>query len=501
GVVVHLVEDELKWLVLAFAIHDFSKNIQEQTLVVHTRGEFRLWNFSFRQNDTIWIHPVLGEAALVPLKPELFPEVRENRRSVCIVSLFNYGGYKNLSDRCASVFEDKGWQVSYAEPSKEEVERKIEEQYVTLLFSLSFSLTLSFLAMNRKIPYLCWELDKNVNPDVVNPAYISPHTYIYTTYKADVEKYIGAGANARFLPAAPNILLPESYKLSPREKEKYECDISFVGSPLITINNEYRKLKGELLEIFKGANKKEQGEIIAFNRKLDTILEKQNRYSLKNVFRLHQIFEEEMVLLPSGISIHLDHLKSILAKECCRYQRHQYLRRLDPLVVTIYGNSDWNNVNERNFRYRGEADFDYESGKIYLASKINIDITRVYTLDGFSDRVFNVLSRGGFLLINRTEALSQFFEDGKELVFFDSPGDLKEKCCYYLNAEDERKEIAERGKNRVRRFHNVESRVTEMLSELDAHEGVFTAKNADLYPSIGDIVPGKKQPEVVGKLS
>ena len=117
--------------------------------------------------------------------------------------------------------------------------------------------------------------------------------------------------------------------------------------------------------------------------------------------------------------------------------------------------------------YKGKAEFDREAGKIYQASKINLDITRIYALDGFSDRVFNILWSGGFLMMNRTETIDQSFDVGKELVVFDTADEMKQMAEYYLAHEQERLDIAQQGHARVVADHTVESRVKFMLSKVE----------------------------------
>ncbi|VAX17979.1 hypothetical protein MNBD_NITROSPINAE03-1940, partial [hydrothermal vent metagenome] len=132
-----------------------------------------------------------------------------------------------------------------------------------------------------------------------------------------------------------------------------------------------------------------------------------------------------------------------------------------------YGNEDWINVKQDHLLYKGTAEFDREAAKIFQASKINLDITRIYALDGFSDRVFNVLRAGGFLMMNRTKNIGQSFDVGKELEVFDTPDEMKQMAEYYLTHETKRLDIAERGKARALEDHTVANRVKFMLSKVE----------------------------------
>ena len=52
---------------------------------------------------------------------------------------------------------------------------------------------------------------------------------------------------------------------------------------------------------------------------------------------------------------------------------------------------------------------------------------------------------------------------GKEIVVYENKQDAIEKAAYYLAHEDERRRIAEAGKQRVLKDHTVGSRVAYML--------------------------------------
>jgi hypothetical protein len=105
--------------------------------------------------------------------------------------------------------------------------------------------------------------------------------------------------------------------------------------------------------------------------------------------------------------------------------------------------------------------------KIYNALKINVNLQSVtYQIDGVTCRPFEVAACGGFCLSQTRKDLNLFFRVGEEMIVFDSPGDLKEKIAYYLEHEEERREIASRARARVLRDHTYEHRVRELLTAI-----------------------------------
>ena len=73
------------------------------------------------------------------------------------------------------------------------------------------------------------------------------------------------------------------------------------------------------------------------------------------------------------------------------------------------------------------------------------------------------MGAGGFLLTNYQIELGDFFENGKDLVYYESTDDMLQKADYYLNHEEERKAIAQSGYEKVKKYHSYEQRVEKIL--------------------------------------
>ena len=103
--------------------------------------------------------------------------------------------------------------------------------------------------------------------------------------------------------------------------------------------------------------------------------------------------------------------------------------------------------------------------------------------DQIKGRNFEVPGCGGFLLTGKAENLGDYYEAGKEVDCFDSTEDLVEKVRYYLDHEEERAAIAERGYERTLREHTYVHRFTE----------IFQKMGLPCKP-LSDILDGKVQP-------
>lgn len=111
--------------------------------------------------------------------------------------------------------------------------------------------------------------------------------------------------------------------------------------------------------------------------------------------------------------------------------------------------------------------------KIYCASKIAVI---VHYQDGkvpcyqASPKVYEALACKTFALVDNQKDVRTLFEDGKHLVIFNDPDDLREKIKYYLNHPEEREKIAEEGYKEVIKKHTYVHRIKKMLDIIGERE-------------------------------
>lgn len=369
-----------------------------------------------------------------------------------------------LAQKLKTALKTLGWRTRFCDSDPERVGGRLNAQKPDVLFSISFYPRLSQLAAQHQVPYACWEYDKIMNPELFNPAYYSPFTYFFATYLGDVRRLQAMDAKAAYLPAAPP--LPEPATLVPNEEEqtRFDCDISFVGSSVISVTNSFLELKKFLL----GAD--EQTAEPAKRALWDLVLgavKKQEDATRESRYALPELIKEAISTSLFGANLDPEVLHTFLGKECCRFQRLYFLNALKQWGVRVYGASDWEQANLDHVTYGGHLSYEDEAPKAFQSSRINLNIARIYSMDGMSDRVSNVLSVGGFLLSNQIEGLERSFEPGKEVVVFRTSEELQEASAYYLQHDQERRDIAARGKARVEKDHTVLKRLETILAFME----------------------------------
>lgn len=101
-----------------------------------------------------------------------------------------------------------------------------------------------------------------------------------------------------------------------------------------------------------------------------------------------------------------------------------------------------------------------ETSRVYRQSKIMLGVQNAR--DQVSQRTFEILGSGAFMIASRTEELERLFEDGKEVVLTSSPEETIERVQYYLPRPEERLQIGRRARAKVMAGHTFLHRLEQL---------------------------------------
>lgn len=246
------------------------------------------------------------------------------------------------------------------------------------------------------------------------------------------------------------------------DEVRYGNEVAFVGS--LYERNTYDKLSDTLTPYLKGY--------------FDAVMQAQMSISGANIIEemlTTDILEQLQEYFPlkktehSFSDIGLIFSTTVLGFKIAAIQRTRALVALSARYpVAVYSNS--NVADLIRIKYRGGVDYWSEMPKVFYYSKINLNFTIPNIKSGLPLRMWDVLGAGGFLMTNYQAEIPYYFEEGKDLVCFDDEKDLVEKVGYYLNHEEERKEIARNGYRKVKEIHTYRKRLEQMLSIIGQNE-------------------------------
>tara|TARA_R110002012_G_scaffold130195_1_gene282638 strand:- start:493 stop:1536 length:1044 start_codon:yes stop_codon:yes gene_type:complete len=137
---------------------------------------------------------------------------------------------------------------------------------------------------------------------------------------------------------------------------------------------------------------------------------------------------------------------------------------LDPVgqySVKIFGNQPWWKANQ----YCGLIS-DEDVKNLFVSAKICPNLSEPHAQEfgiDVNERIFKILYSGGFCISDKVSSYNMF---GDGIVMANSPEDFREKVDYYLNNEEERKEIATRGRNCIKNGHTGFHRIATITEAL-----------------------------------
>lgn len=331
---------------------------------------------------------------------------------------------------------------------------------VQAVFSYDYFPLVAMLCEINKIPYMSWIYDCP-QYTLWSKTVISPYNYIFCFDRVLAEQLESMGAvHCVHYPLAGDIgMLERALAAKGTASDKYACDISFIGNLYNSKNNRFRK--ASFLEDAKQyIEQLIEAQTMCFQEAL----------ILKNLQNHTDIVNElvETCELSLGQEYFKDDVQlaaDVLGMEVSARERETVLKVIsEKYPVRLYTSSEIPEcLLNGKLEKMGYADYEKELPLIFCNSRINLNITSKTILSGIPQRVFDILSCGGFCLTNYQKEIAEYFEDGTELVMFYDETDLLNKVEYYLKHEEERKKIAENGYKKVLESFELKERVKMMV--------------------------------------
>lgn len=327
------------------------------------------------------------------------------------------------------------------------------------VFTINFFPIISDVCNIYKIPYVCWTVDSPVM-ELFAQSIQNPCNRIFLFDRAQYQEIAPLNPGHVFhFPLAVNVkgkqMAIQNASLS--QRERFSSDIAFVGS-LYTEKCPYDKLTNPpdyLLGYLNGlmeAQLKVYGYYFIEDLLTDEIVE---------TFKAH---------LPNFYTYPLNTFLTDKTTMAQLYIGNKVtaLERLKTMAVLsehfsldLYTGSDTSML--PRVHNRGFAKSLTEMPVIFHQSKINLNTTSKAIRSGLPLRIFDIMGCEGFVLTNYQTELPEIFDIGNEVAAYSSMEELKEITRYYLEHENERKEIARNGYEKVARDYSYPVRLEKLL--------------------------------------
>ncbi len=330
-----------------------------------------------------------------------------------------------------------------------QIKQLIVQQKLDCIFTLNYFPILSNIANECGMKYISWIQDCP-HLTLYSQTITNKCNYIFLFDRNMVQTVVSLGAvNVCHLPLGVNTVHVNSLLNLPEclTDRDYESEVSFVGS--LYEKNMYSQIKF-LPEYIKGY--------------FDGIISSQKEiwgYNFVEELMSDYIVEETMKYIkfdddPKYTFNYKNILFDMINKKITSDERIKLLGSIaDRYSLDLYTASDSSVI--ENCNPRGIVSYHEEMPRVFNRSKININITLRSITSGIPLRCLDIMGAGGFLLSNYQPELAEFFVPGEDFVYFENEQDLLDKIQYYLEHDDERKQIAYNGWQKVQQFFSYET--------------------------------------------
>ena len=342
---------------------------------------------------------------------------------------------------------------------KDAAKKAIDEFSPDFLFSINFFPLISDICNIYHIRYISWIVDCPVM-ELFYKQISNEWNRVFLFDRAQYDEVKAFNPKHIFhfpLAAGTGRKLKLFEKSSKETMKKFSHDIAFVGS-LYTEKSPYDAVKNLASYdegYLNGIMKAQEGLYGAWI--VDSLLDDRIISEFKSHHPSFYELDSE-----SYLTDRITLAELYIGNKISAMERLDTFRALsEKFTVNLYTMSDSSSLPK--VRNMGKANSITEMPLIFRNSKINLNISSKVIRTGLPQRIFDIMSSGGFVLSNYQAEIGELFEIGSEIAVYESIDDLIDKCEYYLAHESERKEIAEAGFNALLSRYSYNIRIPQMI--------------------------------------
>lgn len=374
--------------------------------------------------------------------------------------------FQERGDTVDSFRLDRNQDMRLNEALAGQLVRYMADKHYDMVFSYNYFPVISLACNACQVKYVSWVYDSPLVALYSNTIHF-PQNYVFLFDKGTYYDLKKCGVETvYYLPLAADVEKYDSYPADGELGKIYDAQISFVGSTYMEKRNQlFRRMQGVspyvrgYLEGIMKAQKEVYGALL-----LEDMLTPEIMDEIKKTAPLAQNIDgferASWVFAHYHLARHIAAMqrKEILEMLSEKYQTVLYTYEKTPMLPKVEN--------------RGPAGYRKEAVYIYRNSRINLNITLRSIISGIPLRAFEIMGSGGFLLTNFQEDFMDCFVPGEDFVFYENNEDLAEKADYFLRHENERREIARNGYEKVKAYHTYRNRVEEIMAAINGQESL-----------------------------
>ncbi len=319
------------------------------------------------------------------------------------------------------------------------------------VISVNFFPLVAQLCSKHRITYIAWCYDSPLEERLSDYFHYETN-YIFLFDRIEAAAYQTAGYSQVFhLPLAVNTNRLDSLTFSASQIAAHSADVSFVGnlyeSPLETLLYAADDFTKGYIEGILQAQFRIYGCYL-----LDELITEDLLQAVNNSFQ--KIGQTNLKLNRRGLSY-------AIATKITHLERSFLLEQFGELFDTHFYTTKPCGL--PHVKLCGPAKYEDEMPCVFRYSRLNLCPTLKCIQSGIPLRALDIMGAGGALLSNYQPELAAYFEDGKDLILYESMEDAIAKADFYLKHDDLRKQIAVNGHQKVKKEFSYPKRIEELF--------------------------------------
>ena len=342
---------------------------------------------------------------------------------------------------------------------EEEMDKFLSDCGADVVFSSNFHPELVRVCEKRGIKYISWTYDSPLVA-LYDKEILSPISYAFHFDSAEVDRLKMRGAKqVWYMPLAVNPERLAKIKVSNEDRKVFTADVSLVASLYNEEHNLYDRLKEKLDDYTSGC----LDGILAAQKNLLTgsIIEDVLAQKKELVISMYKAMPYPLTEGSIADELYV-YANYFMCRKAANLQRMEIIRevskRFDMKVYTGGNLSGMPHV-----KSMGTVDYMTDMTKVFKCSKVNLNITLPSIKSGMPLRTLDIMGACGFLMTNPQRDFDAFFDMGIDYGCYTSVDDLLYTIEYYLEHEDEREEIRQRGHEKTVGAFTYENMLSQML--------------------------------------
>lgn len=330
----------------------------------------------------------------------------------------------------------------------------LKEDHYDAVFGIDYYPPVAKCCHDNSIRYISWSYDNPIDAIDVEESLVYPEVMLFVFDRIQAQGYIKKGFdNVYYLPLAVNCDRLERIRLTKREEQLYSTDVAFVGKMYDSMIDSFLAHMDDYCRGYIESVVKAQSKVYGYYF-IDEMLTDELIARVNNYFK---------VLNPdTEFSLRRENLSYAMGAQSTKIERLLLLK----LVSAHYGLKYYSYEKcdlLTNAQYMGTCNYYDQMPKVFKASKINLSITLKILQSGIPLRAMDILGSGGFLLSSFQPEIAEYFENGTDVVMYDSIEDAYEKVKFYLEHEDRRLKIAGNGHQKVKEYFSYENQFEKLF--------------------------------------